>query len=76
MVGPDYVDPYVYYFDGVALTAVSTLGLIGTLMSIVVLLKPRIRDFFSNFLTALSVFDCIFLTSAIFYVGLPAMSSW
>jgi hypothetical protein len=72
----EMVNSYEYYVDGIALTIVSTIGVIGSLMSIVVLLKARIRDFFSSFLTALSVFDCLFLVLAIPYIGLPAISIW
>ena len=65
---------YIYYIDGIALVIVAIFGIIGTIMSMIVLLKPRIRDFFSSFLIALSMFDCSFLIMAIFYIGLPAMS--
>ena len=65
---------YIYYIDGIALLIVAIFGIIGTIMSMIVLLKPRIRDFFSSFLIALSVFDGSFLIMAIFYIGLPAMS--
>ena len=65
---------YIYYIDGIALLIVAIFGIIGTIMSMIVLLKPRIRDFFSSFLIALSVFDGTFLIMAIFYIGLPAMS--
>ena len=65
---------YIYYIDGIALLIVAIFGIIGTIMSMIVLLKPRIRDFFSSFLIALSVFDCSFLIMAIFYIGLPAVS--
>ena len=65
---------YIYYIDGIALVIVAIFGIIGTIMSMIVLLKPRIRDFFSSFLIALSVFDGSFLIMAIFYIGLPAIS--
>ena len=65
---------YIYYIDGIALLIVAIFGIIGTIMSMIVLLKPRIRDFFSSFLIALSVFDGSFLIMAIFYIGLPAIS--
>ena len=88
---------YKYYIDGVALLIVAIFGTIGTIMSLVVLLKPRIitrrerpptlsRTFsnvfqekekhFSNFLTALCIFDCSFLLLAIPYIGLPAIFCW
>ena len=88
---------YKYYIDGIALLIVAIFGTIGTIMSLVVLLKPRIitrrecrptlsRTFsnvcqekekhFSNFLTALCIFDCSFLLLSILYLGLPAISCW
>ena len=67
---------YVFYIDGILLLMVALLGIVGTLMSIVVLLKPRIRDFFSGFLTALSICDALFLILAIPFIGLPALSTW
>ena len=71
-------DPYdyIYYIDGIILFSVAIFGIIGTIMSMVVLLKPQSRDLFSKFLTALCVFDCIFLIMAIFYIALPSMSCW
>ena len=71
-----FFDSYIYYVDGILLLCVSIFGIIGTTMSLFVLVKPRIRDFFSNFLTALSIFDCLFLILAVLYIGLPAVSYW
>ena len=68
-------DIYIYYIDGITVLIVSIFGIIGTIMSMVVLLKPRIRDFFSNFLIALSIFDCSFLIMAIPFIALPAIST-
>ena len=88
---------YKYYIDGIALLIVAIFGTIGTIMSLVILLKPRIitrrerppnlsrtvsnvcqekEKHFSNFLTALCIFDCSFLLLAIPYIGLPAVSCW
>ena len=35
------ISPFTFWTNGVILTTISTFGLVGTLMSIVVLLKPR-----------------------------------
>ena len=67
---------YKYYIDGIALLIVAIFGIAGTLMSLFVLLKYRIRDLFSNCLTALCIFDCSFLIMAIFYIALPSLSCW
>ena len=88
---------YKYYIDGIALLIVAIFGTIGTIMSLVILLKPRIitrrerppnlsrtvsnvcqdkEKHFSNFLTALCIFDCSFLLLSIPYIGLPAIFCW
>ena len=41
LVKMDLIPPFTFWTDGVLLTVVSSFGLIGTLMSVVVLLKPR-----------------------------------
>ena len=74
------VDNFIFIVDGVILTLVSLFGIVGTFMSIIVLVKPRIRgnsrDLFSKFLTALAVYDSLFLLVAILLFGLPALSVW
>ena len=67
---------YKYYIDGIALLIVAIFGIAGTLMSLFVLLKYRIRDLFSHCLTALCIFDCSFLIMAILYIALPSLSCW
>lgn len=61
--------------EGVALTSVAIFGIIGTLMALVILLKPRARssarDYFSVFLTALAVFDTMLLFNAMLIIGIP-----
>ena len=66
---------YVFFIDGISLVIVSVFGIIGIIMSLIVLLKPKIREEkISRFLTALCVFDCIFLLLAILYIGFPNIS--
>ena len=67
---------YKYYIDGIALLIVAIFGITGTITSLLVLLKYRIRDLFSNCLTALCIFDCSFLIMAILYIALPSLSCW
>ena len=66
----------VVLLEGVVLTTVSVLGLVGTLMAIYVLLKPRLRDCFSTFLTGLAVCDAVFLFFAILMFGMPMLWTW
>ena len=74
------IEPFVFWVDGVVLSTVSVFGVIGTLMAIVVLIKPRIRgnsrDLFSKFLTALAVYDSFFLCLALLMFGVPSLSTW
>ena len=74
------VDNFAFIVDGMILTLVSVFGVIGTIMSIIVLVKPRLRgtsrDFFSKFLTALAIYDTLFLSMAIMMFGMPALSFW
>ena len=67
---------YIYYIDGIILMIVAIFGIIGTLMSVVVLFQPQLRNPFTNFLTALCIFDCSFLMMAILNIALPAISCW
>ena len=66
----------VVLLEGVILTTVSVLGLVGTLMSIYVLLKPRLKDCFSTLLTGLAVCDSAFLLLAVLNFGLPSLWTW
>ena len=74
------IEPFVFWVDGVVLSTVSIFGVIGTLMAIVVLIKPRVRgssrDLFSKFLTALAVYDSFFLFLALLMFGVPSLSTW
>ena len=74
------IDSFVFWVDGVILSVVSIFGVIGTFMAIVVLIKPRVsgnsRDLFSKFLTALAVYDSIFMFLALFMIGMPNLSTW
>lgn len=76
MMESDGIDSFVFIVEGVVLTTISTLGIVGTIMSIYVLLQPKVRDCFSVFLTGLAVCDCIFLLFAILMFGLPMLWTW
>lgn len=69
-------DLFLFYAEGVILTSVATFGLVGTLMSIYVLVQPKLRNCFSTFLTGLAVCDSAFLFFAILMFGLPSLSTW
>lgn len=61
--------------EGVLLTTVSVIGLIGNLMAFHVMIRKSTRDSFSNNLRGLSVFDAGFLLLAILTLGLQRLSS-
>lgn len=67
---------FEYYIDGVALTIISIFGIVGTLLSLRVLLKRQLRNSFSSLLSALAVSDSLFLLFAILVIGLPEVSQW
>ena len=67
---------FEFYVDGVTLTTVSFFGLVGTLMSIRVLLRPHLRNSFSNLLIGLAACDASFLSCAILIIGLPKAWPW
>ena len=74
-IDDDNAYDYKFFIDGISLVIVSVFGIIGIIMSLIVLLKPKMREEkISRFLTALCVFDCIFLFLAIFYIGFPNIS--
>ena len=77
-----------FYGEGVLLTAVSTFGLVGNVMSIIVLTRSMnsrasagpnsagSSQSFSNLLRGLATFDALFLLVAIMSFGMPKMSAF
>ena len=41
---PPQSDDFLFYAEGVVLTSVATFGLVGTLMSIYVLVQPKVQS--------------------------------
>ena len=67
---------FEFYIDGLALTSISLFGIVGTLLSLRVLLKRQLRNSFSSLLSGLAVSDTSFLFFAILIIGLPKISDW
>ncbi|CAB4054859.1 unnamed protein product [Lepeophtheirus salmonis] len=67
---------FTFWVEGVALTLISLFGIIGTSMSIRVLLKPDIRESFSGLLTGLAFCDVLFLIFSMCLFGLPKLWPW
>ena len=71
------VDWGQFLIDGVILTAVSVFGIVGTLMSIRVLVTPQLKsNAFSGLLVYLAVCDANFLVMAVLTIGLPQICDW
>lgn len=43
---PDYIAPYRLWCDGVLVSVVACVGLVGNILALVVLSRPRLRDVF------------------------------
>jgi len=54
-----------FWMEGVLLTSIGIVGLIGNILSIIVLSKPDMYNSFNNLLIALSTLDSIFIILAI-----------
>ena len=67
---------FLFLIEGVLLTVVSILGVVGTVMSIGVLVKPAVRESFSALLTGLAVCDSLFLLTSLVIFGLPKLWYW
>ena len=67
---------FEYVTEGILLTSISILGLIGNIMAMYVLLRPSLRGIFSNILTGLASFDALFLATMPFTFGLPILSTY
>ena len=67
---------FEYVTEGVLLTSISVLGLIGNILAMYVLLRPSLRGIFSNILTGLASFDALFLATLPFTFGLPILSPY
>ena len=62
---------FQYYAWGVIGTTISALGIIGNILSIVVLCNRRMQSSTSCYLIALAVFDIIVLISLVLFMSLP-----
>jgi hypothetical protein len=62
----DYVlDQVVYWVEGVGLCGVATFGVVGNLVSCVVLAQRELRSAFNMLLIALALFDTCYIGSAL-----------
>jgi len=51
-----------YYCDGLLVSIIGCLGLIGNLIAVIVLARPKIQDCFHQLLLALACFDILYIT--------------
>ena len=53
---------FKYYCDGLLISVVGCLGLVGNLIAVIVLARPKLRDCFHQLLLALATFDILYIT--------------
>lgn len=63
-----------YYFEGIALLPVSIIGIVGNLLSIIVLSCPEMKNDFNRLLLGLSTYDLIYLIMSTFIFTIPILS--
>ncbi|XP_040568874.1 FMRFamide receptor [Lepeophtheirus salmonis] len=66
---------FTFIVEGILLTSVSIIGVIGNLLSIVLLLRQKMKKNFTNGLIILVIYDLLYLTMAIVIFGMPTISS-
>lgn len=52
---------YRFWFEGVLVSVISLIGLVGNLLAVVVLSRPKLRDVFHQLLLALAGFDILYI---------------
>ena len=57
----DAMAPYYFYCDGVLVSIVAIIGVIGNVVALIVLSRPRLNDVFHQLLLALACFDILYL---------------
>ena len=55
------VQNFRYYFDGVLVSIFGFIGIIGNILTIIVLMRPKFKDCFHKLLLALACYDTIFI---------------
>jgi len=55
------VESFKYIADGILVSLVGTIGVLGNISSLLVLSRPRLRDCFHNLLFALACFDTLYI---------------
>ena len=71
-----FVNMFEYITEGVLLTSISVLGVLGNILAMYVLHQPSLKGTFSNALTGLASFDALFLATLPFTFGLPILSPY
>ena len=63
-----------FYIEGVAMLPVSVIGILGNILSMIVLACPEMQSDFNHLLIGLSTFDFIYLLMSTFIFALPILS--
>merc|ERR1712223_1980658 len=65
---------FTFIIEGVLLSIVSALGVVGNVVAIFILSKPVMKGSFSSLLIGLSIFDMLYLIIGLSIFGLPELS--
>ncbi len=75
----DESNAFDYIFDfllpGALLTTIGVLGLVGNMISIIVLSRPQMRSSINVILIGLASFDSVLIATSIFMFGVPSIES-
>lgn len=58
---PSVVEKFSYICDGILVFMIGLIGIIGNVISVLVLLRPKLRDCFHQLLIALAFFDTLYI---------------
>jgi len=61
VVDMDNSKDYRYYFDGVFVAVFGTFGMLGNVLTLCVLSRPKFKDCFHKLLLSLACFDSLFI---------------
>ena len=64
-----------FYIEGVALLPISIVGIVGNILSMVILSCPEMQNNFNHLLFSLSTFDLIYLVMSTMIFAIPKLST-
>lgn len=61
LLDPSVVEKFRYFCDGLLVFLIGLIGIIGNVIAVLVLLRPKLRDCFHQLLIALAFFDTLYI---------------